>query len=157
MNGDVDQLQAALFQSLGSMDQPNCWGIHTFGVARQATLRPWGKFSRVTNWGFCSRRLYVKRHAFHFPFCLCLTFVFAASSSYTLLLDLLPFLLPLHSFSLQTSNFSQYEVLHSPQRARSRRHCRCSTDYSRLDSRSLHAIYVNLCLLDSRAELPRRL
>lgn len=31
----------------------------------------WGKFSRVTNW-VCSRRLYVQRHAFIFPVCLCL-------------------------------------------------------------------------------------
>jgi len=77
--------------------------------------------------------------------------------SYTLLPDFLPFLLPSHSFSLQTSPFSQYEVLHSPQRAWPRSRCRCPTDYSQLDSRFLHAGYFNFRLLDSGAELPRRL
>ena len=157
MNRDTEEVQAALFQSLGSMDQPNCLGIHTFGVARKPP-RPWGKFSRVTNW-VCSRRLYVRRHAFIFPFYLCSTFIFtiSASSSYTLLPDFLPFLLPSHSFSLQTSPFSQYEVLHSPQHARPRRRCCCPTDYSQLNSHSLHAVYFNFRLLDSGGELRRRL
>jgi hypothetical protein len=152
-----------------SKPKPRCFSLSnqwTNQIARdphlwrgtQATLRPGGKFSRVTNW-VCSRRLYVQRHAFIFPFYLCSTFIFtiSASSSYTLLPDFLPFLLPSHSFSLQTSPFSQYEVLHSPQRAWPRGRCRCPTDYSRLDSRFLHAGYFNFRLLDSGAELPRRM
>lgn len=127
---------------------------------RQATPRP-GEIFSCHEWHF-RRCSYIKRakgvtpSLFLLPV---LTFVFAisASSSDTLLLEPDASCFPSHSFSLLIPSVSQYEVLRSPQRARPRCRCRCPADYSHLRSRFLDAVYFDFCLLDSGAELSRKL
>jgi hypothetical protein len=69
MNGDAEQSPSRAVSVSWINGPTKLPDIHTVGGRMQATPRPWGKFSRVTNW-VCSRCLHIKRYAFIFPFCL---------------------------------------------------------------------------------------